>query len=121
MEFWDRSNFMEERSIHFNESDNLPEKLKAAIAKKILKNLEAKGMQKFEKTSLTIKFNHNNIKFDYTTGNYYGPIEVIAVNEEQSAPAISKGGNPFHQLFSQPSHSGVKSGQKHSFSTESES
>jgi hypothetical protein len=91
---------MEERNIHFNESDNLPEKLKAAILKKILKDLDAKGFQEYEMTSLTVKFNHNAIRFDYTTGNYYGPIEVIAVNEEPSAPALSKWGNPFNQLFS---------------------
>jgi hypothetical protein len=78
----------------------LPDKLKEAISMKILKNLDVKGFQEFERTSLTVEYVHKTIKFDYTTGNYYSPIEVIAVNEEPSAPAVFNGGKPLNQLFS---------------------
>jgi hypothetical protein len=74
---------MEERSIIFFESDNVPEELKQAISKKIVKNLDSKGFQENEQTSLEVKYRKDIIRFDFTTGGYYSPIQVIAVSKWQ--------------------------------------
>jgi hypothetical protein len=92
--------FSEERTIHFNESDNVCEHLKEVISKTILKYLGAQGFRENERTSLRINHNHNTISFDFVTGDYYSPIEVVSVITEPLDPAVSNRCHPFHRLFS---------------------